>query len=375
MGKDLKGRELGVGISQRKDGTYQARFTDRFGKRKTVYSRNVSALRESVAKVIAYDERIGSPSSSMTLNEWFADWIDIKSASCRDSTIAEYKKRYERLSGTIGNVRIKDLSIPIMQEAISAQNTQYKRKTTKKILIAILDKAVQADLIPKHNARAIEVRKSDDSKIAKRVLSRDEEHIFLESTRRSPYYNLFVVALGTGMRGGELLGLKWEDIDFEHRTISVKRTLVYFYSEGKMIHEIHDTKTKSGRRIIPFGQKVYDALKSQRDRINRTLSRNEEQKGFEGLVFLSRTGKPIVYAVVDQSIRWQCEKIGMDRFSIHSLRHTFATRCVEDGMQLPVLQKIMGHASIEITINVYCHISTERIIEEVHRLEKLNQMV
>ncbi len=375
MGKSLKGKELGVGISQRKDGTYQARFTNRSGKRETIYDKKLSVLRRKLAAVQYEDaDQTDDVSGDMTLDEWFDIWIDVCKRNCRNSSIATYTTYYKRLKKDLGCLKLSALNLITMQRCINSLSSDNKRKTCKALLVDMLDKAVDSDLLVKNVARRLNTTITKEPRREKRVLTVGETEIFMEMAKDTRYYNLYVLALETGMRVGELCALQWSDIDLDRRKLDVKRTLLNFYIDGKWILDVHDTKTESGNRTIPLTSKAVYALKRQ-----RAMKKEMELKGvpglegFDDIVFFTRDNKPLNRHAVQKSmdyvirnIRKNCE---FERFTPHTFRHTFATRAIERGMNPKTLQRILGHAKLQMTMDLYCHVTDDTLFSEMRKFE------
>ena len=216
MGKSLNGKELGKGISQRKsDGLYTARFTNRFGKRQSVYDKTYNGVQKKLREAILNDDKeINVVGSKMTLDEWYEQWMDTCKINCRNNSKETYAKHYKRVKDALGWRRLDKLNLVIMQKAINDLSTDNQRKNSKKVLVDMLDKALASDLITKNVAKQIVTDITKEEKKQRRVMTVKEAEIFLEEAKDAFYYNLFVVALETGMRVGELAGLQWNDIDF-----------------------------------------------------------------------------------------------------------------------------------------------------------------
>ena len=385
MGKSLTGKELGQGISQRKDGRYQARFTNRFGKRQTIYGQTANEVRQKLRTEQYEDEKcINIVSSDMTLDEWFDIWRETCKTNCRNTTRQTYKVAYNRIKASLGWRDLSSLNLIVMQQAINELKSDASRKDTKKLLVDMLNKAVDSDLLHKNAAKQINTIVSKDNRPEEpRVLTIEETDLFLEAASHYRYFNVFCLALETGMRIGELAGLKWSDIDFINRTIYVHRTLVYIKSDdenspnyNKCGFEFHEPKTDKGRRKIPMTAKAYQLLKKQ-----LLWKRGIEAKGYkpsedyEDMVFTTTKNTPISPRDTTVVMKFITERIRQKRpdfepITPHTLRHTFATRCIERGMNPKTLQIILGHSTIQLTLNLYCHVTDDMLISEMSKFEE-----
>ena len=174
------------------------------------------------------------------------------------------------------------------------------------------------------------------------------------------YENQYRFILQTGLRTGELVGLKWEDIDFESKTIQIRRSMEYRYSVKEW--RIGEPKSKSGYRTIPLTEEAVAILNKQKEK-NKWIS--EISKEWEEFVFLCRKGTPVKNSTYDTALFKICDKAQIPRFSMHILRHTFATRCIEAGMKPKTLQMLLGHSNIGITMNLYVHTTEEEKKKEI----------
>lgn len=187
------------------------------------------------------------------------------------------------------------------------------------------------------------------------MLTLEEQEKFLTAAKNSINYNHFLFILQTGVRSSELRGLKWDDIDFKNRVIHIRRNVTYDSILNKFI--LGELKTKSGYRDIPMTQTVYDLLmdiKNQQSSKRKILSFE-----FAEHVFLNSNGNLTANSGYDNYLKYICKKADIQRISMHTLRHTFATRCIESGMKPKTLQKILGHANISITMDLYVHVTED----------------
>lgn len=377
MGKSLNGKELGKGISQRKDGLYQGRFVNRFGKKQTLYAKTLKDIRQKLRNAQYEDEKaLNVVTKEITLDEWYKVWMATCKKNCRESTKATYAGQYKRVQKALGWRKLTSLNLIIIQQAINELGTDNQRKETKKILVDMLSKAVDADLLIKNSARMVNTVISKEEKKERRVLTIRETSIFLEYTKDTFYYDLYILALETGMRIGELMGLKWSEIDYDKSVLYVRRSLCYFRRDGKYVFEWHDTKTHNSKRVIPLTKQAVKALKRQWIRRQSILLKNasEVQEEYRDLVFVTKNNRPTQQFIVAECIDVAIRRIRKDYpefegFSPHCFRHTFATRAIERGMQPKILQKLLGHGSLQTTMDLYCHVTDDTLYDAMSLMD------
>lgn len=380
MGKSLKGKELGKGISQRKDGLYQARFTNRFGKRQVIYDKTYNGIQKKMREALHNNEmEINVAAPNMTLDEWYEQWISTCKKNCRNNTKDTYARHYKRVQEELGWRKLNQLNLIVMQKAINSLRTDNERRNSKKILVDMLEKAVNSDLIAKNAAKQINTVITKEDKKERRVLSKKETEIFLMEAEHTFYYDLFVVALETGMRVGELAGLQWEDIDFNNKVVHVKHSMTYFSNaEGKYVFELHPAKTHKGLRDIPLTKKAVTALKQQY--FNKQTVINNGKKpldGFDNLVFVTKNNKPTTQFLISECIEGILKRIHknnpelvFEKFTPHCFRHTFATRCLEAEVPLKTVSELLGHTQLQLTTDLYMHVTKESLFEGVEQYER-----
>ncbi len=372
MGKDLKGKELGVGICQTKDKKYVARITTRNGKRvKRVFDKLVDC-KKWIAEA-RYNEEHGSISvfSDMSVDAWYEYWItEIKAKTVRFNTIRNHNERYKQnIKEYIGHMPLNEVKPIHCQNVLNRMADTYRNSTIKMTSITMygmFQSAVDNELILKNPMTKYVRCTSGKPSKPPRVLSVEEQKLFLETTKESSNYNQYAFLLQTGLRTGEMIGLKWSDIDFDKKILHVSRTMEYRYSVGEW--RIGETKTKNGCRDIPLTTEAIEILKRQKKKVQELKTVKME---FSEFVFLSRKGEPTKNSAYDTKLMYYCDKVGMQRFSMHTLRHTFATRCIEAGMRPKTLQMILGHSNIGITMNLYVHVTDEEKVKELSNIEDM----
>ena len=366
MGKDLKGKELGVGISQQSDKLYVARFTDKFGIRKTKRFKKLQECRQWIADASYISKHSDIENASdILVDTWYEYWIGIKKQTVRPNTVRNYSERYERnIKGIIGKKPLSEVKPIHCQKIFSDMAEQgYKTTTiyqTRITLYNMLEFAKENDVIlsnPCKKSVKSDIGKPSEKKVA---LTIDEQRKFLMAATGQSYENQYKFMLQTGLRTGELVGLKWDDIDFGKRTVTISRTMEYRYKVGEW--RVGPPKSKSGYRTIPLTDEAIRILKDQKEKNSKIKVINIE---WRDQVFLSRKGEPVKNSTYDTALFKICDKSEIRKFSMHILRHTFATRCIEAGMIPKTLQKILGHSNIGITMNLYVDATEEEKTKEM----------
>lgn len=369
MGKDLRGKELGVGISQREDGWYIGRYTNKRGKRVQKIFQKLQECRQWLADAQYTDEHsnIDFP-EEMTVNAWFEYWIGIKKRTVRYNTIRNYTERYHRnIEPVIGRKKLSAVNSIHCQTIMNrmadeeyATSTIYQTRIT---LFNMLDYAYQNDVILKNPCNKIV--KSDIGKNTKKkeALTIEAQRTFCNAIVGNAYEYQYRFLLQTGLRTGEMVGLKWSDVDWKKRTLTICRSMEYRHSTKEW--RIGEPKSKSGYRTIPLTDEAMEILRLQKKK-NKSISIIPIE--WSEFIFLCRKGTPVKNSTYDTMLFKLCEKADLPKFSMHVLRHTFATRCIEAGMKPKTLQTILGHSNIGITMNLYVHTTEDEKHKEIDRI-------
>lgn len=374
MGKDLKGKELGVGINQQKNGLYSARFVDKYGKRRQKRFKKLQECRQWIADASYIDEHSNlAQANDMMTDAWFEYFIEIKKKTVRPNTVRNYTERYEaNIKPVIGKMLLSDIKPLHCQKIfLDMADEDYRTSTlyqTRITLFNMLELAKENDVL-RYNPCKKSV-KSDMGKPSdkKEALTLEVQKRFLEGATGQSYENQFRFLLQTGLRTGELVGLEWRHVDFKNRVLTIEQSMEYRYKVGEW--RIGEPKSKSGYRTIPLTDEAIRILKAQKEKNKKIKEIRDEWSEF---IFLSRKGEPVKNSAYDTALFKICDKVGVKRFSMHVLRHTFATRCIEAGMKPKTLQKLLGHSSIQITMNLYVHVTEDEKQKEMELVaEALN---
>ena len=380
MGKDLNGKELGNGICQRKNGKYCARYVDRFGKRKTIYDDKISEIRKKLALAIAENENHIIVKENITLDKWFEYWIDVyKKKSVRPNTLREYTHIYNKsISPYIGNYNINSITKSVIQNLIlKADDIGYGYERQNKIKIILSDmfsKAMDDEFLAKNPAKSVRIY--GKKKISAKALSKDEQEIFFECCAGTFYDNLFNVAVNTGLRPGELFALTEKDINLEDGYIDVNKTLVYqkYLDDDCKVFHVEPPKTCQSYRKVPINSLCRKYIERQIRQKN--VIGNKRPKEKNDYLFTTKFNTPLnsqiysdaIKAVIDMiNVSKSCDE-EMEYFSGHTFRHTFATRCFEAGVSPKVVQSYLGHATLQMTMDLYTHVMPEKLNSDIERI-------
>lgn len=388
MGKDLKGKECGKGLSQRKDKKYSARYVTRLGKRIEKYFDTLPEARNWLADARYEDMHSGlGPTSTMTVDSWFNYWFDNIVCDLSPNTRRNYKERYERnIQPVIGRMCMADVKPMHCKIILNRMMAVYAGSTIRQAYIAMgtmFRAAVMNDIISKHPMDGVRYTKPVRAPADHRVLTVEEQAKFLEAAQCSHNYRQYALILETGLRTGELIGLTWDAIDWEARTLTVNKTLEFRHNQH--VWRAGPPKTQTSYRTIPLTNRAYSILweiykeretRKMSEELSQMLTYTDRRTGkssslvMRDLVFINfRTGMPNKNSSYDTHLYKLCEAAGIAPFSMHTLRHTYATRAIEGGMQPKVLQKLLGHSSIQTTMDTYVHVTEESLSKAVRQFE------
>lgn len=389
MGKDLRGRECGTGLSQRKDKQYSARFVTKSGKRVEKYFDTLPEARNWLADAKYQDAHNAfQVSSDITVDQWFEHWITKIVADLAPNTRRNYRERYEKnIRPVIGSMRITHVKPMHCKEVFHQMYDRYAGSTIRQTYIAMgtmFRAAVMNDVIRKHPMDGVRYHKPVKEAKAIRFLTIKETQQFLNAAKNTSNYFQYALVLETGLRTGELIGLTWDAIDWDKRTLTISKTMEFRYKQQEW--RAGPPKTASSYRTIPLTGSAYQILEGlYHQRLIRivdpalpeTLPYLDRRTGrttslvMRDLVFINkRTGRPIKNSSYDTNIYKICRRCGITPFSMHALRHTYATRAIEGGMPPKVLQKLLGHASIKTTMDTYVHVTDDSLERAVRQFEE-----
>ena len=399
--KDLRGRSLRKGEVQRSsDKRYMYTYTDPMGRRKFIYANDLAELREKEAKLMK-DQLDGLDlyvAGKASVNDTFDRYMSTK-YNLRESTKSSYLYTYDHyVRDTFGKKRIADIKYSDVLQFYYYLLNEVKISlgtldTVHCLLHPTFQLAVRDEIIRNNPTDGVmkEIsRESGKNRGIRHALTVEQQRAFMEYIANHPiYYHwwpMFTVLLGTGCRIGEALGLRWQDLDYDKRTISINHSLSYYQKpeSNKSVLRISQPKTEAGIRTIPMLDIVKDAFEMLYEEQLENGFNESEIDGMSGFIFCNRFGtvpnpqtvnhtiKRIANSYnADEVVRAKKERrdpVILPNFSCHHLRHTFCTRLCENETNLKVIQSIMGHRNIETTMDIYAEATEEKKQESFENL-------
>ena len=411
--KDAKGRNLKDGEIQQSDGRYKYQYVDVNGCRKAVYSwkllptdrtpkgkRDDLSLREKEEDITA-DQRDGidgQAARKITLNQMFDTYMAGK-VNLKQSTRTNYLYSYRTyVRDSIGTRTLQSIKYSDIKRYYNSLLTEKGLKPNSMEIIHTLlhptfTLAVRDGYIRTNPTDGVmaDIKKSHNWEKPKRhALTVEEQTLFVVFLAQSDMYGhwlpIFTAFLGTGCRVGELLGLRWQDVDFKNGTISINHNLIYRQQDnGHMELHVTTPKTSAGCRTIPLLSEVRKAFQQERLKQFQLGSKSVTIDGYSGFIFTNSYGGVYTPPAINRAIEriipvcnaWEAERAAEENrkpvvirhFSVHNLRHTFCTRFCENETNIKVIQEIMGHSDVSTTMNIYAEATESKKKESFENLE------
>lgn len=400
--KDNRGRALRKGESQRKsDKKYVYTYTDIYGKRRYIYAQDLVILRERQKELLKnqLDGLDVYAAGKATLNFVFDRYISTKT-ELRRTTFSNYNYMYDHFvrdgfgKNIIGEIKYSDV-LYFYYDLHQNKGLQINTlETIHTVLHPTFQLAVRDDIIrtnPSDGVMAEIKKKKGRNHGVRHALTLEQQRAFMKYIKNNPaFYHwspLFTVMLGTGCRVGEVIGLRWQDLDFDNRMISINHSITYYARRAdttKCEFGVSLPKTEAGIRMIPMMEVVYDAFQEEYAHQKEIGFNTTVIDGMTGFIFSNRFGNLHNPQAINRTIRRIRENFNAEEilnakkehrqpiiiphFSCHHLRHTFCTRFCENETNVKVIQAIMGHANIETTLDIYAEVTDMKKKEVMNNL-------
>lgn len=398
--KDNKNRVLKEGEYQRANGSYEYKWRDNKGKRHSIYSKTLEELREKENDVLRdVLDGIRADKKDTTINDLFYRWMQIK-RGLKNNTFQNYIYMYTQfVEQDFGYMKVSELKRTDIRAFYNylAEERHLRTNTIDAlhtVLHQVLELGVEDEYMrynPSDNALKELKRAHNKDSNKRKALTLQEQQLFEKFLEKNGQYHrwypIFEVMLWSGLRVGEITGLRWCDIDLDNETISVNHTLVY-YKKGKVEgcgFAVNTPKTRAGARTIPMLPKVKEAfLEEKKFQEECGIECKVSVDGYTDFIFINRFGGVQHQGTLNKALRRiirDCnyevldknegkDVITLPRFSNHSLRHTFTTRMCEAGVNVKAMQEILGHADAQTTMDIYAEATKDLKRSELINFEE-----
>ena len=362
-----KRRSNGEGnIRKRKDGRWEGRYTaghdPETGKQifKNVLGKTQSEVKEKLKKALEEAKKVDvTRTGKYTVETWMDEWFEnVAKLKVRPSSHQTYRGYIDHhIAPNIGIIPLEKLSTMDLQklyrklmnkgrvERIEAKDQPkgLSAKTVRNInqvISSALDFAVAQKIIPENPSKAVVLPKVEHKEM--QTIPAEQLQAFLAEAKATGVYEMYYIELATGLRRGELLGLKWQDIDWKNGVIKVRRSIARV--NGEIVES--PLKTKNSYRAVTISSQAIEVLKQQKAKTN------------DHYVFPSPNGGPISPDSVNNMLKRVLARAGIPKVRFHDLRHTFATIALQNGVDIKTVSGMLGHFSAGFTLDTYAHVTT-----------------
>ncbi len=370
VGKKADGKPLYIQVYQRK-GETPSQLKARFDKELEKYEA-INSNFEFDSPMYNIVKKGGETTAEIFLKQFIDDF---KKPVVKPTTLAYYRNLYNsNIVPYIGKYKLKELKPILLQNLLlelAEQNLSYRTiKGVAQFLKSAFSEAVYNELIEKNPAENLKIPKKS-SKKAISAFTKEEQKIFMDAIKGHTHEVFFTMALTTGARVGEMLGLKWDNVDMEKRVIHIRENLTVTYEKGEKCKVYLGTpKSTAGIRTIPISDSLYHLL----------IKHQKEHEALFGEVegFVFKTIHNSCYhsqSSISKALKEICRKNNLPVLNLHALRHTFATRGLEAGILPRAMEKLMGHSTWELFFNTYSHVmpdtytlESEKLVEAINKI-------
>ena len=342
------------------------------GRRLTKYARTQAECRDWLKETIKkIDHGLTYDGMQVTLEDFVATWLDGKDLSRAPRTVFQYRKMAsDHILPALGKMRLQEIQPIHIRQLYTRKKAEGRGPRTLQYMHAVLhcalEQAVREGILGRNPADAVERPKVAQSEF--KILTEEQCHQFLHAAVESPYEALFNLALTSGMRQGELLGLKWADLDWEKGTLMIQRQLQRVEHRGL---SFVPPKTKAGRRTIKLGTGMLEKLASHKRQQEKIKADAGERWKENDLIFPSTLGTPLDSFRVSHQFKKLLKKNGLPDIRFHDLRHTSISFLLDMGIPVNTVQQRSGHSKASVTTDTYGHSMSHSQDEAAQRIDAM----
>ncbi len=375
-----KKRANGEGtIRQRKDGRWEGLYSLNY-KRKSVYGKTQDEVRKKLNKILNdIDNHSYIANPNISFGAWLDEWLDVYvKPNVKLSTYGSYERQIRlHIKPEIGRIKLKDLTANTLQKLLNKKRNEGLSASSVrgvfKVISCAYKEAYRNNYVKRNICDLVTLPKEQQREM--RVFTLEEQQALQDALEGERLGIGVLLSLYTGMRIGEILGLKFSDIDFKERTVTVRRSLnrltLYDNSEKKTDIVISEPKTSNSNRVIPLQKFLIPLLKEHKQMLAVEKKRVCQLYNDNDFVICNEYGKCIEPRTYQVFFKNMLEKAKIETTHFHTLRHTFATRALEFGFDVKVLASVLGHANASTTLNKYAHALPDHKKQSMEKLSSL----
>lgn len=378
-------RVKGEGTIRKKGNGYEGRITVEVNgvrKQVSVYDKSQRVVVEKMQELRKKrDDNYYIENKNITLEEWLKEWMKVyKKPYISPRTYQGYVEKSKTILEHLGNMQLQKIELYHLQKFISDLQNEGKSPKSLRHYYSILkmcfDDAIMCrhiSLNPTRNLKLPSMRRKELN-----IMTKEEQLVFEGFMKKYRMGTAYIVLVNTGLRAGELSGLTWKDVDFGNKALYVRRGMQKIttydddFNKVKRERKVTDVKTENSYRVVPMLDKVVRILQEYKEKVQAEQEELAELgEGFkeDDFIFKTKYNHPITSEYLRKTCQGICKSNNFRKVGIHELRHTFATRSIEAGIDLRVLQEILGHASYSTTADIYVHILGQVKLSQMNRLE------
>lgn len=373
-------------IRKRTDGRWLVTFPTGMykadGKREYIYryaATQAAAL--EILRQLQAEKGIGVNQSKAAVKtgDWMETWIEKhKAPKLAPATLTSYRNNFRiHIKPYIGDIVLRELSTYHIQrclDAIGGSCSTFVKNYN--IIHGSLEKAVELGMIIRNPCKGVTF--PEDDKQDMRVLSKEEQQRFIAALDGEYYRPMLLTYLYAGLRMGEGIPLTWQDIDLERRTIRVNKKAIvcHDYNNHEARQVIQDfCKTKSSKRKVVITAGLAGVLKAHRENMIKQAEKIGKTWSESDLVFPNTNGNIVYSRNLQHTLYRIFAKAGIEGATMHTLRHSYATRCFEAGVDIKAISEQLGHANVKTTYNIYVHLLEDTKEKEIDKLDGIDKLL